>query len=76
MIIVASTKAERGMRMKTTTGKFRIPLAAVALLAMTSASLAQVPGMPGRRPPAPEVIPAPIVAPIPAVKPLVGPGRI
>jgi len=48
----------------------------VALLAAAGVALAQVPGLPGRRPPAPEVAPTPVVAPIPAIKPLTGPGKV
>jgi hypothetical protein len=63
-----------------------IPLAAVALLAMSCMTLAQAPGGPGGpggfggpgarggRPPEPA--PTPVVAPIPAIKPLTGPGKI
>jgi hypothetical protein len=62
--------------MKTLAGYFRIPLAMVFLLAAAGTAVAQMPGMPGRRPPAPEVIPDPVVAPIPAIKPLAGPGKV
>ncbi len=54
-----------------------MPVAALALLAASSLVLAQAPpGMPGRRPTAPEVPPTPVVAPIPSIKPLVGPGKV
>ncbi|HXC59235.1 MAG TPA: alpha/beta hydrolase domain-containing protein [Steroidobacteraceae bacterium] len=63
--------------MKATAGIFRVPLATLTLLVVTSLGMAQAPpGFPGRRPPAPEVIPPPVVAPIPAIKPLTGPGKV
>ncbi|MEO8316533.1 MAG: hypothetical protein ABI645_17275, partial [Pseudomonadota bacterium] len=54
----------------------RIPLATVALLALSSMVLAQAPGAPGRRPAAPEPAPTPVVAAIPTIKPLIGPGKV
>jgi hypothetical protein len=61
------------------TARARIPLA-IALLAVSGMGLAQappgMPGVPGRRPAAPEPVPTPVVAPLPTIKPLTGPGKV
>ncbi|MEJ0099425.1 MAG: hypothetical protein WDO12_06655 [Pseudomonadota bacterium] len=64
--------------MKTNVRDFRISLAALALSVASTLVLAQAPppGMPGRRPAAPEAPVTPVVAPIPTIKPLTGPGKV
>ncbi len=64
------------MKPGTVVTRVTIPMAALLLLGLSSAALAQAPGAFGRPGAAAEPPPVPVVAPIPSITPLTGPGKV